>query len=538
LYRRNALSRWFSDTTSAAVANDLRNLPEGLNAEEKECATIFQLLTTKKISEAVEVALQSKDFRFAALVSQAASGNALFKKNIESQIIQWNNMKAFDAINPFRQYIYLILSGEIKGGANLVDWKRGLALYFWYGRDASMKYDKFDTLQLALSLYEIACKKREARPPYPNYILNPAHKRDQEVDSDVCDLAYHLLQLFCHPDTYPIRKVLQPKNYDEHLFNYHLSWHLHKVLRAIIDVEIIDSEGLEQWNLLDYEVTMNYAFQLETMGHWEWSLYVLLNIYSPFEKEIITLSDLIQPKEQYPHHPAKIGSTYIVEHAFREILSRHVPDFVADVKKRNFLTRELQIPETWIKVAEATYQHYKKNYIVELELLIDSEQWEAAHSLLMNNLLFRLILNEKSADLIRVLEILANQKAHLKEWYGRGGLFLVYLNLIERSKVMIPTNTKEQNEKFFLELNKTLHSIQTWEKNNSNPHSKNQLQEACIGEMSATIHFQISMIKKKEPSITNSFNRAQIELQALPNDLIKNHLDLTLNEFVRNAKKI
>jgi hypothetical protein len=540
LYRRNALSRWFSDTTAAAAEDDLRKLPDGLNAEEKECFTIFQLLTTKKISEAVDVALQNKDFRFAALVSQAASGNALFKKNIESQVIQWNNMKAFDAVNSFRQYIYHVLSGEIKGGANLVDWKRGLALYFWYGRDASMKYDKFDTLQLALSLYDTACKKHEARRPYPNYLLNSAYNGQKE-DPEVYDLSYHLLQLFSHPATYPIRKVLQPKNYDEHLYNYHLSWHLHKILRAIIDDNVMDFEGLEQWNLLDYEVTMNYAFQLETMGHWEWALYVLLNIYSPFENLNVRFSQLLpqtmddDEEGQHSHYAPKIGSTYIVEHAFRELLSRHVPDF--DEQKRLFLTKDLQIPETWIKAAEATYQHYKKNYRAELELLIGSEQWEAAHTVLMNHLLYQLILHEKTEELTLILEKLNTQKHQLKEWFSRGGLFLNYLKLIDTCKVFIPGSKKKDDEMLVSDLNQTLQKIQAWEKNNSSI-PKNLLQEACIGEMSSVIHFQISIIKKNQESINVNFNRAHIELQALPNDLVKNHLDLTLTQFVRNVTRI
>jgi hypothetical protein len=86
-----------------------------------------------------------------------------------------------------------------------------------------MKYDKFDNLPLALSLYEIACKKSEARHPYPNYLLNSAYRGRQKEDPEVCDLSYHLLKLFSNPADYAIRKVLQPKNYDEHLFNYHLS---------------------------------------------------------------------------------------------------------------------------------------------------------------------------------------------------------------------------------------------------------------------------------------------------------------------------
>jgi len=547
LYRRNALSRWFSDTTASSAEEDIRSLPKDISAEEKECATIFYYLTTKKISEAVEVALQEKDFRFAALVSQAASSNALFKKNIETQVIQWNNMKSFDVINQYRQYIYHVLSGEIKGGASFVDWRRGLALYFWYGRDVSMKYDKFDNLQLALSLYENACKKSEARPPLPDYLLKPAYKDKLEEEPDIFDLSYHLLKLFSQPETYSIEQVLQPKNYDEHLFNYHLSWHLHKVLRAVIDVSAMGPELARRWNVLDYEVTMNYAFQLETMGHWEWALYVLLNIYSPFENLSLKFSQLVPQssdndnvqQQKHSHYPSDIGSTYVIEHAFREILNRNVADLVAHPEKRNFLTQDLEIPETWIKAAEAIYQHYKKNYRVELDLLIESQQWEAAHRNLMDNLLYQLILHEKYQELTHLLQILSNHIKELEEWHNKGGLFLNFLKLIEKCKTVIQLEnvaTKDL-ERLVFELNQILQKIQVWQKNNSS-HVKNSLQEACIGEMSTIIHSQITKISVKNPSINGGFNRAQIDLQVLPNDLVKNHLDFTISQFVRNATKI
>jgi hypothetical protein len=241
--------------------------------------------------------------------------------------------------------------------------------------------------------------------------------------------------------------------------------------------------------------------------------------------------------QQHSHLPLKIGSTYIVEHALREILSRHIPDIIDHPEKRTFLTQELQIPETWIKAAEATYQHYKKNYRTELQLLLESEQWEASHTVLMNNLLYQLILHEKAEELTRILSILIKQKHQLKEWHSRGGLFLNYLTVIEKCKVFVTGNKIKDDEMLVSELNQTLQKIQTWEKNNSSI-SKNLLQEACIGEMSSVIHFQISIIKKKVESINAGFNRAHIEIQALPDDLVRNHLDLTLTQFVRNVTRI
>lgn len=44
LYRRNALSRWFSDTSSSAAEADLQKIPEDADTEEaKQCYIMFQV---------------------------------------------------------------------------------------------------------------------------------------------------------------------------------------------------------------------------------------------------------------------------------------------------------------------------------------------------------------------------------------------------------------------------------------------------------------------------------------------------------------
>lgn len=72
---------------------------------------------------------------------------------------------------------------------------------------------------------------------------------------------------------------------------------------------------------------MNYVFQLETMGHWEWAAYVLLCIYSPVNNQNVK-----------PRHDSKFDSVRVVENALRELLARHAPDFVEQSEKRKFLS--------------------------------------------------------------------------------------------------------------------------------------------------------------------------------------------------------
>lgn len=147
------------------------------------------------MSEAVDCALQQKDFRFASLVAQAASHNVAFKRHVQRQLQQWKrpvgpissgasfganfgvSNSAFGAINTYRQHVYHILSGEIEeyaavsdhyidftdrslfisSGANLLDWKRGFGLYFWYG--VGQDQDTPQDLTSALRLYEAAFQR-------------------------------------------------------------------------------------------------------------------------------------------------------------------------------------------------------------------------------------------------------------------------------------------------------------------------------------------------------------------------------------------
>jgi hypothetical protein len=69
--------------------------------------------------------------------------------------------------------------------------------------------------------------------------------------------------------------------------------------------------------------------------------------------------------------------------------------------------QKLHVPDQWLKCAEAVYEHYQQNYGRELVLLLESMQWEAAHSVLMERLVCRYILAERGKELRTHLETLA-----------------------------------------------------------------------------------------------------------------------------------
>lgn len=45
---------------------------------------------------------------------------------------------------------------------------------------------------------------------------------------------------------------VQPRNYNAYHLDYHISWHLHRILRVALK-DTLDVQGLEQLYLLDYQ---------------------------------------------------------------------------------------------------------------------------------------------------------------------------------------------------------------------------------------------------------------------------------------------
>jgi len=152
-----------------------------------------------------------------------------------------------------------------------------------------------------------------------------------------------------------------------------------------------------------------------------------------------------------------------------EVIARHMPvDDAAELaertRKHSFLIQRLQIPFAWIQAARAPYEHYKKNYVEEVSCLLDSNQWESAHQVLLQFLVCPLVLvlfcgapledeergrrgetmleasevqyqqenlqvGKVHAKLNEFLSKLYENRGYLKDWSNRGGIFYDYLHI-------------------------------------------------------------------------------------------------------------
>jgi hypothetical protein len=183
-----------------------------------------------------------------------------------------------------------------------------------------------------------------------------------------------------------------------------LSWHLQSVLEAISLWQPVEGSHRHQ-------LAMNYATQLEQAGLWEWSIYVVLSL----------------PLGGDSNDEAR-------ESAVRHFLARHVDDLLRDNTKQQFLVETLRIPIAWIDEAKSWFSRQKQDVASDVKFLLSSQQWDAAHHLLMNkwapSLLLKLGRKEWPAELEHALRLLEQHRGRIKDWETGGSLFVSYFTLL------------------------------------------------------------------------------------------------------------
>lgn len=300
--RRGKLEGWLEDVVRAEVEEELRNLGSS-SSGGAAAKRVFTLLSGHQIERACEAALEAGDLRLATLVAQAG-GDDEFREDLYLQLAKWREYKVDSHIEPAYRRVYELLCGNVgvsegRGKGDKVDgceeinvaeglgWKRALGLHLWYGTfqapvaTAVERYDQAGTVA----------------PPTPSYLLSsPTSSTDPTTWAPSAhdiplDPLYHLLKLSVSP-THSLESALLPRNFGSSPLDARLPWHLYILLsrvlrrrdfedRVEIDQEEMqeeDEEGAEGNSVRADLLTTGYADQLESLGMWEWSAFVLLHL--------------------------------------------------------------------------------------------------------------------------------------------------------------------------------------------------------------------------------------------------------------------
>ena len=146
-----------------------------------------------------------------------------------------------------------------------LDWLRAFGLHLWFLTSPA------SSISDALNLYEEAFQKDTtqfgayALPPRPNYALN------SDLD-DLFDIRFHLLKLYANK-AHKIEAIVNPKTYTNRPLDYKMGWLVGQILASL---------GLRHMARQD-SLHMDFAAQLESMGLWQWSVFVLLHLSGNFK---------------------------------------------------------------------------------------------------------------------------------------------------------------------------------------------------------------------------------------------------------------
>jgi nuclear pore complex protein Nup98-Nup96 len=267
--RKRRLSKWLSKV--------LRRKSDQYGSDDSGdyLDDLFNLLVQHRLVDGCGLAHRHGDHTLALHIAQASSCNWCNMQQLERQLNEWDEREAQKFINKNRLKIYMLLSGvlkrEFKGHVHSINllhslnWRQVFGLYFWYTLSPT------ESIGECLNTYRDSFKDGLADGgyavlPYPLYYQPVAN---EEAPFDTC---YHLLNLFVQRG-YDLNLTFAPSGSTPHQLDYRLSWYLWIILSDIAFVHL----DLKDLALLH----VNFAIQLEAVGLWVWSIFVLQHLNTP-----------------------------------------------------------------------------------------------------------------------------------------------------------------------------------------------------------------------------------------------------------------
>ncbi|SPO26226.1 related to Nucleoporin nup189 (SonB) [Ustilago trichophora] len=387
--RKAALSDWLRHTVAGTVETEARSHI----AASRRTALLFSYLSGNQVERAVNAALDGGDLRLATLIAQAG-GDEEVRADISEQLLTWRKEGVDAHITRDHQRVYELLSGNVlvsKGTDSRttkdpidqvsdlaicqgLDWKRAFGLFLWYESpyEAPLEhsFERYEA-QVAPS----ASTSAGIAPPLPWYressSLGATRLRQllQKAGGYDRDALFELLKLYVDP-TYGLEPALNACAFGPSNVDARLPWHLYNLLSRVLqrrdfgdrielglnpedmhDSDDVDDAGTPktQGNSARADTLASaYATQLELLGLWKWSAFVLLHL------------ELSESREC----------------AVKALLSRNVEKLDSE---RDFLCDRLKIPESWLFEAKSYQARARDDRYGEYQLLLKARNWTAAH---------------------------------------------------------------------------------------------------------------------------------------------------------------
>ncbi|KAG2388369.1 hypothetical protein C9374_000533 [Naegleria lovaniensis] len=399
--RKRNLSAWIRD--QMPIEDIIRN------ENPSPLRKIYLYLTCGRIPEAAKVALENKDLRLSAIISQCFS-NPMIQKDIEKQITLWNQTKA--NIDVERKKIYELLAGHVTDTS--LQWLQCLGLHLWF--KCSPDQSICDVLQSYTSYFETA---RSTRP----LLLTKYHS-----SSIHHDVRFNLIKIYCESKRQvplEISKYLKPYTYCNDIMDCQLSWHMYNILRWV--------PLIGQSSNMAHKIHTNYALQLEKAGYWHHAIVILCHNETTSALSTDLLSS--QSLDRENNTVSRIKKNKLLhsrDRAVRELLFRNYPSLLDRPNNIDFMKLTLGLPEIWIEEAAALFAEYGNSYPLLFEKLCRSNHFAKAHKILLDHIFPSLILCNRYDELLLYLGKLQPKVQEIPTWGQGGSILLNYVSIRKR----------------------------------------------------------------------------------------------------------
>lgn len=361
----------------------------GAGSESQTFSRIFELLSIRRILDAVHVAEEAGLYRLATLLSQVG-GDDSFSLLMDKQLHSWAESGASAVISVEVINLYRLLAGQVfpsdlfESGLLLkTDWTQSLAILYFYCLSSVSK--------LGEALHHFKEGLVQDVVPIPMAVFG-----GQEASGD--SGVFSVLEALFEGGEGSTVKALSPLGYTHDPLDYRHSYIL---------LLILESLGLVEADASCACVTrQHFISELFATGCWEWALLVT----SQQQDEVRRASQM------------------------KEIILRFLPltDPSTMESVREFLHTSLLIPSTW--TAEAL-GYAATNPLEKVQYFLEAECFEAANEVISFELAAEWIFSSSTVvkpllDLLALIESRISSDDEV--WRCSGSILLEYYRLLER----------------------------------------------------------------------------------------------------------
>ncbi|KAI4090764.1 MAG: hypothetical protein LQ344_004544 [Seirophora lacunosa] len=428
--RKDLVSNYWS---SICLESAEKAVTSATSAEERA----LSYLSANALVKACQILIEAKDFRLATLVAQLPA-DQIMAEDMAGQIHEWRELCVLSEITEPIRALYEICAGNtcicegkkgpIEDQAKTfvisqrfqLDWRRAFGLRLWFSIKAE------EPLEAAIQLFNNAMRTDDPVKPTPPFAKDASQLlwTDGKATSRE-DIRWGLLKLFAaSKNTLPdqsLANIVMPHNLVPNPVDFRFSFQLFHALAHLFPTATDRSKA--------DQLAWDFASQLESQGEWLWSVFILLHLSQPEERQ----------------------------RALFNTLGRHAGSIPADETAFPFthLVSDFKVPASWIWEAKALHARSAlQDHPKEIQYLQQAGNWTEAHATLCQVVGPQCVIEQDHRTLTGLLEGFAQGgKQSIEDAWRKGGeVYESYVALVEAGTARHDAETVEKLLHALLEL--------------------------------------------------------------------------------------